>query len=249
MNKNSMLYKQARDTLLDYIRNSNFKNGRLPSEEKLKTEMGFSLSTIREALMMLAWDGYITKLHGSGNYVHRKALELHGRIDLITDYSVLLSEIYPDLHIEQSPYTLLSTKEFQEFCNEQNVWDDSMGIITYIRKYYVQGDQLAIMAKNFLPVDRLNVPVANLPENIGMLNLVPQFCGINIVQNTTKISAINASDEIAEAFGIEKNKALIHWEEEFVDIHDEVICLTKSCFNTDLVDMNLIVNRNKQPIG
>ena len=49
------------------MKDNAFEDNKLPSEPLLAQKLGISLVTLREALLMLALEGYITKRHGSGN--------------------------------------------------------------------------------------------------------------------------------------------------------------------------------------
>ena len=61
------------------MKDNAFEDNKLPSEPLLAQKLGISLVTLREALLMLALEGYITKRHGSGNYIHKSALDFENR--------------------------------------------------------------------------------------------------------------------------------------------------------------------------
>lgn len=75
-------YMEIKKNLIQKFREEKFENNKLPSEAALAKELDISLVTLRESLMMLALEGFITKRHGSGNYVHPSALDPTNRIDL-----------------------------------------------------------------------------------------------------------------------------------------------------------------------
>ena len=61
--------KNARNILLDLIRN-NYKNGdKLPTEKQLTEELGVSRSVLREALRAIEESGLIVTRQGSGRYI------------------------------------------------------------------------------------------------------------------------------------------------------------------------------------
>ena len=76
---NFSTYLAIKHQLLELLRQNQFEQNRLPSESVLAQMMGVSLVTLRESLMMLALEGYITKHHGSGNYMHRSTLDYENR--------------------------------------------------------------------------------------------------------------------------------------------------------------------------
>ena len=76
MNKNEVKqrsktkYQVASEILLRDIESGNLRPGdRLPSEEQLVSQLGFSLGTVQRALRDLAELGVVERIHGSGTYV------------------------------------------------------------------------------------------------------------------------------------------------------------------------------------
>ena len=76
---NYSTYLAIKRRILDIFRSEKFENNKLPPESQLAKRLGISLVTLREALLMLALEGYITKRHGSGNYIHPSALDYENR--------------------------------------------------------------------------------------------------------------------------------------------------------------------------
>jgi len=88
--KYSPLYLDAKIELINMIRKGDFKNNKLPPEDKLSEMLGISRSTIREALITLDREEIITKKQGIGNLIHKSTLEVKMRIDLVQDFIKLL---------------------------------------------------------------------------------------------------------------------------------------------------------------
>ncbi len=76
---NYSAYLAIKRQLLEIFRTERFERNKLPSESVLAARLGISLVTLREALSMLALEGYVTKKHGSGNYLHPSALDYENR--------------------------------------------------------------------------------------------------------------------------------------------------------------------------
>lgn len=75
-------FQSAKIALLKMITTETFENNRLPSEATLAKKLRVSIVTLRQALSLLAAEGYITKRQGLGNFVHESALNQHMRTDL-----------------------------------------------------------------------------------------------------------------------------------------------------------------------
>ena len=80
------LYLEAKTELMKMFKKGDFKNNKLPPEDKLSEMLGISRSTIWEALIALDREGIITKKQGIGNLIHRSTLEIKMRIDLVQDF-------------------------------------------------------------------------------------------------------------------------------------------------------------------
>lgn len=76
---NYSAYMAIKRQLLHIFKTEAFENNKLPPESALAARLGISLVTLRESLLMLALEGYITKRHGSGNYIHPSALDYENR--------------------------------------------------------------------------------------------------------------------------------------------------------------------------
>ena len=71
------LYLQVKDVLLKRIVDSLYPSGELlPSEARLATEFGTSVSTIRQALSLLVADGVLVKKQGKGTFVSDKKVKI-----------------------------------------------------------------------------------------------------------------------------------------------------------------------------
>jgi GntR family transcriptional regulator len=64
------LAERAKEALLRSIKDGAFAGGRLPSEERLATQLGVSRTTVREALRSMEEDGLVRRQHGIGTRVN-----------------------------------------------------------------------------------------------------------------------------------------------------------------------------------
>jgi GntR family transcriptional regulator len=69
-NNKEPLYLQAKDYVLEKIRNESWKPGeRIPTEGELEKILKVSRTTIRNAISELQYEGYVTKQQGCGTFV------------------------------------------------------------------------------------------------------------------------------------------------------------------------------------
>jgi GntR family histidine utilization transcriptional repressor len=89
------LYQQIKDAILDKVRSGVWLPGeRLPSENKLVSELGVSRMTITRALRELTEQGHLQRVHGVGTFVarpqrHASLIELRNIADEIRERGML----------------------------------------------------------------------------------------------------------------------------------------------------------------
>lgn len=82
-------YEQARREVENFIRERGLKPGdRLPSEDDLRREFGWSRMTITRALNELTWEGRLRRIQGSGTYVAEPAASGKPRRILVSSPAV-----------------------------------------------------------------------------------------------------------------------------------------------------------------
>ena len=99
LNRGRTLSEKAYDALCNVIRKMAPGNNRLPSEDDLANNMGVSRATIREALKHLMLDGVTTTIHGKGTFAHPSVFEIENRIDLYSDFYMMLTEHFGPLTV------------------------------------------------------------------------------------------------------------------------------------------------------
>ena len=88
----SQLYLQAREHILELIRQPNIQPGdQLPSETALSQTFGVSRNTIRDALMSLEQDGIVIRRHGTGTFVASSPHQLRTSLNRILPIPELIA--------------------------------------------------------------------------------------------------------------------------------------------------------------
>lgn len=234
-------YIETKEALLDLMARSDYPGNKLPSEDVLSKTLGISVATVREALRQLNREGYITKKHGSGNYVHQSALDLAMRIDIHKTFFSLLNERYPDVHSEQSEFRVGLCSEVEA---ERLKLEAPEMCLYYDRFYYVNGKELAIQATNAIPASFFTGDVKELEgtkSELSLMDFIWEHCLDEMVQTVVHMAPSNAATAIAELMHIEKGRAMVHWTEIFYNVYDKPVGLSQAKFNPDLVDMTLMI--------
>ena len=238
--KYSPLYMEAKTELIKMLKKGDFKNNKLPPEDKLSEMLGISRSTIREALITLDREGIITKKQGIGNLIHKNTLEVKMRIDLVQDFSKLLEnggykasvkrinsgwiDNVPQLDIKIPPI-----KDKKYFLSEF---------------LYLADNQPAILATNIFPKSALNMAIQSegIPfDNFkGFFNLLSKYTNEGVSHSITRFIPSKADMRISKIFKIKESEPIIKREEFYYGIFDKLICCSEITFHPYLMNLTIV---------
>ncbi len=89
--KNGALSHGAKDSILEYIRNSNLPvDNALPTEAKLMEMLSVSRHTVREALALLEQERIVYRVQGKGTFLKRKPLQIEHGLEKLASMTDLI---------------------------------------------------------------------------------------------------------------------------------------------------------------
>jgi GntR family transcriptional regulator len=197
--------------------------------------LGISLVTLRESLLMLALEGYITKRHGSGNYVHRSTLDFENRSIFFSDclknagytpgIKVISQEIHP------------TTKEVSQALNisEQDPVLENRIIHT--------ADGLpAIYTVLTIPKALLTNTSIEAMDFRYLHELIWKYCHKNLAHSLNEYVPMGLPVEIADIFTLEAGTPIIACKQVFYDTFDTPIIYSLSYFYPNLYRVRTLQN-------
>jgi len=239
--KYSPLYLKAKTELINMIKKGDFKNNKLPPEDKLSEMLGISRSTIREALITLDREGMITKKQGIGNLIHKSTLEAKMRIDLIQDFCQLL---------EDAGYKVLIKRRKFEWIDNISQFGMKIPSIIKDKKYflseflYLADNQPVILATNIIPESVFRIDVQNHEVPIGsfkeFLNFLNKYTNEEVSHSITRFIPSKVDMKISKILKIKENEPIIKREEFYYGIFDKLICCSEIVFHPRLVDLTIV---------
>lgn len=236
---NYSTYSGVKKKLLEIFRSENFPNNKLPSESVLSSRLGVSLVTLRESLLMLAMEGFITKKHGSGNFVHPSALDPRMRIDLVNSFTEMLEQ--SGYKAEYIPMGHL-IEEADEVVAEKlgiNIGDE---VFTALWHYLADG-KLAIVAYNRIP---LNIFERDIPIVLPAMNIddfLWEYCHQETSHSLSNYSPYLCDERLAKLFGLPLPSAILVWKQIFYSVADEKLSYNEVYFNPEIGDLITLRNR------
>ena len=232
---NYSTYIAIKNRVLAMMKDNAFEDNKLPSEPLLAQKLGISLVTLREALLMLALEGYITKRHGSGNYIHKSALDFENRSIYFADC------------LEKEGYKATSEVLERKFISADNKLKKLLklsGNEKFLRtKIVVKADGCpAIYTLNYIP-ERLLVN-KNVEEMCFdyLHEVIWKFCERSLAHALNDYQPVLVNKELSEALQMKRNAPVISCLQSYYDIQDEIVAYNHHFFNPAYYTLRTLQN-------
>lgn len=234
---NLRTYIEVKRRLVDIFQKEQFVNNKLPSEAELAKELQISLVTLRESLMMLALEGYITKRHGSGNYMHPSALDPTDRIDLGLTFADAFKQQGKEPGMRIIGIMTRFAEEEQELfhiSDEEAV--ESMEVI------YTADGLASIYSTQVIPQKNIRTAFRIGEGNTDIYTFISERCGQEITHSLNNYKAVLAPPRAAGILGIESNVPILYCEQLFYNIKDEPVLFNQHYFHPQRYGMRMLQN-------
>ena len=228
-------YMAIKNKILEIFRTETFERNKLPSEAALANRLGISLVTLRESLMMLALEGYITKRHGSGNYVHPSTLDYENRSYYFTEY--LKKEGY------RASIKLLSQEwrgaNEEEAASLKIKVGDELLVNTLV---YLADDHPAVYTVGRLPAQLLIRRDVEDMEFSHIHVLIRDYMGRDVAHALNEYIPMTVPEDLREIFQVKPNTPLDSSHQVFYDITDLPVVYNTHFFNPDYYRLRTLQN-------
>ena len=232
---NYSTYIAIKNRVLAMMKEEVFEDNKLPSEPLLAQKMGISLVTLREALLMLALEGYITKRHGSGNYFHRSALDFENRSIYFADS--LGKEGY------EVSFEVLERKFITADSKLKKLLKISNNEKFLRTKFVVKADgNPAVYTLNYIPVRLLtNKNVEEMCFEY-LHEVIWKFCERSLAHALNDYQPVSVNKELSEVLQMKRNAPVISCLQTYYDIQDERVTYNHHFFNPNYYTLRTLQN-------
>jgi GntR family transcriptional regulator len=198
--KKTSVVQQAIERLKSYVSELSLAGvSRLPSEAELTGFLGISRLTVREALVVLERDGFVTRSHGKSTIINGFIQRLRCRIDINRDIDAFLESKGHRTHSEVLSHAWRAAGPEEA---------ERLGI--------VEGAELLVVKKVFM-ADEIAVAlyIDRVPRSLfrherfnpddfvkSMFPLVEETCGCRITHDVVEIAPTTADKKLSELFAV-----------------------------------------------
>ena len=202
--KEAPLYRKLYEQLRKMIEDGTYKIGDLlPSENELCAAHHLTRPTVRNALDMLVYEGFIIRQQGKGSIVQGKPKGI-GILSLIGTTSAI-GEDHLTTHIIMKPQVRAWDNAFSYDISDT---EKSVGCI-YMERLRLINDVPVFFEITMIP--NLNLPrfTSRSLENRSMFEILRKHYQIHVKGGEQKIQAITANPVIQKHFGVSKTHSIL----------------------------------------
>ncbi|SHJ71976.1 GntR family transcriptional regulator, trehalose operon transcriptional repressor [Clostridium cavendishii DSM 21758] len=210
-------YTDIYDYLKDKILNLDFKPGeKLPSETELTTMFNVSRNTVRRAISQLAFEGFVTSMHGKGVFVlEQKQLKfLVGGLQSFKEAS-LSNTITFSTKVE-----LFETIQINEKLSKKTNFNIDSEVIHILRSRNIDGER-TILDINYFSKDILKDLTKEIAEN-SIYEYIESSLNLKIA-GAQKIISIEPASEYDKKYLDLKNYNLVAIIKNYVYLEDGLL--------------------------
>lgn len=237
-NTNLSAYMAVKRRLLEIFRTEQFPNHKLPSEEKLAKRLGISLVTLREGLLMLALEGYITKRHGVGNFVHPSVLDPTNHQDLGFSFA----DVFRQSGREPGMKMLYLGLENADERTAQRL-DVPVGeCLQRNETLYTADGAPGVFTVSRLPAAMIKRPFRLEENNWYVHESMWDHCARHLAHSLNDYKAVPADTTVAELFALPEGTPLLYSEQLFYDQQDMPVLFNVHYFHPENYGMRILQN-------
>jgi GntR family transcriptional regulator len=230
------LTDQVKAHLKERIVSGAFKEGRIPSETELATELGVSRTTIRDALSRLENEGSIYRKQGAGTFVNEPGLQIKSRLEEIWSYEEVLKDhgYTPSIRVVEVSVRPASPNLASDLAIEP---DEDLLVI---EKVFLENDLPVVLTYNRIPTRLISKPITAQKGQLPLPDLLDDHCDRQLSYYLSEIIPVALPTHEADELGIARRTPALSFEEIGYDQDNAPVAQSTSFFRDDLLRFRLI---------
>lgn len=232
---NKPLSSQVKEALLKMINESNFMS-KLPSENKLASQLGVSRNTVREALKVLENQGLVILRHGVGTFVTRYNSNQNIRYNIAAlDSTTKIIAEHGYAHGTKSVHFEIRTAT-DEISTKLGS-DDPLEVL-YIERVRTADQTPIVFVEDYVPY--IDGMLENFSKNSdsSLFNFMNNYISVSF--SSCSIHAVLSSERVMEKLSLTEPKALLLLQQIHYSTTGVPVFYSDSYFITEKLEFNII---------
>jgi GntR family transcriptional regulator len=230
------LHRQVIESLCDYLARAGLPpDNRLPSENVLAGQLGVSRATIRETLLAMEREGYITKKHGVGTFVHPSALKARTRIDGVVDFDQLLVKAG---YARVTASSRVDSQVANDYAGPLGVARDEQ--VHVYRRIFRADARPAIYSVIRIPRTLLAGEPPVPAETETIFALIKKASGEEATHRIAWLKARTVDAEVGDALDLPVGEPVLSWDSVMYNYKDRALLHSSVYFNTAVVPLCVV---------
>jgi GntR family transcriptional regulator len=203
------------------------RDGRMLSESDLAEQLGISRTTVRSALSKLEAEGVITRRHGAGTFVNRRAMELSASLNRIWDFQNMILDSGRTPTVQLLEYTRrFATAEEAELFEVPPQTE----FLVLDRLFWADDDPV-IYSTNLFPPDVFCADGEEMRFDLPIHEFLAFHCFQKIGYSINNLTAIAVPPEAARLLQIPPGKPVIQFVDFFYNSQDVALMYGHNYYN------------------
>jgi GntR family transcriptional regulator len=230
------IIKQTIDILRQKIQTGEFTSeGRMLSETELATELGVSRTTIRSALSRLEAEGVVSRRHGAGTFVNRRAMEINATLNRIWDFQHMISDSGRTPSVQ---FISFSTRKPSEEEIELFGLNPEMDLQALERLFWAD-DIPVIYSSNLFPSAVFCTTGDEVRFDLPIHRFLEYHCGEKIGYSVNNLSAVEAPEGLERWLQIPRGKPVLRFVDIFYSAQDEELMYGINYYNDKILRIRI----------
>lgn len=201
--------------------------GRLLSESDLAEELGVSRTTVRSALSRLEAEGVITRRHGAGTFVNRRAMELSTTLNRIWDFQNMILDSGRTPRVELLNYGRRNATEEERELFELTTESEFL----VLDRLFWADEEPVIYSTNLFPPAVFCGMGDEMRFDLPIHEFLAFHCNQKIGYSINNLSATLTPPEVAARLQIPSGKPVIQFVDFFYNSQDLALMYGHNYYN------------------
>ncbi len=200
---------------------------KLPPEVKVAQDMGVSRTLIRDSLMILEREGFISRKHGVGTVINRHVVDIRIRMDLEKEFLNMITEA------GYTPETVFVTIE-RIRANEEISEKLKIAVgeeVFKVDRLITADKKPALYCEDYIALSLVkeeNYDTEKLREPI--FDFLKEFCHIEVYMDLTEVRAMLCDEELEKYLSVKPGAPILYLDEIGYDFYGTPVLYSKEYY-------------------